>query len=193
MDQLEFNISDDSFITDEQSCFWRVKNPLKEDYYIKGDSNLTIVLEEFENAEVYMYKSVEDNRSYSESMVQYGDQLYPGNPLRLFNHDDFLVIFKKNDLNEETGRFKLVYTKSGDKYPFWRKPFLDHGEGLWYTVYTLFFMLLFTLFFLLIHVLCVRPCCLNKPLCCCSYRKKKDKDVKEKPKKEKDPMQSKKV
>ena len=73
MDQLEFKIRDDSFVTDEQSCYWRVKNPLKEDYYINGDSNLTIVLEEVENAEVYIYKSDEDNRSDSESMVQYGD------------------------------------------------------------------------------------------------------------------------
>ena len=58
-----------------------VESELKKGYYIEGESEMTIVLETAQNAEVYILQG--SDRASAESMIEQGDRLYPGNPLRI--------------------------------------------------------------------------------------------------------------
>ena len=74
-----------------QACYWKIKSPIKEDYYIEDESEITFVLETADNAEIFIYKG--SDRDEAESLIEFGDRLYPGNPLRFTDLDDLLVVF----------------------------------------------------------------------------------------------------
>ena len=64
-----------------QACHWPFESILKKDYYIDGESEMTLVLQKADNAEIYIFKG--SDRSKAENVVEQGDRLYPGNPLRV--------------------------------------------------------------------------------------------------------------
>lgn len=126
-----------------------------------------MVLEKAINADIYIFRG--DDRTDAESMIEKGDKLYPGNPLRLEHHDDLLIVFTKASILDVTdGSFKLTYETSGDKHAFWRRPFLDEDVVYWYIALSSTCILLIALIYLVVHFLCFRPCCLKKPICCCN-------------------------
>ena len=68
-------------IDSKEACYWVVESELKKGYYIEGESEMTIVLETAQSAEVYILQG--SDRATAESMIEQGDRLYPGNPLRI--------------------------------------------------------------------------------------------------------------
>ena len=74
-----------------QACHWKIKSPIKEDYYIEDESEITFVLETADNAEIFLYRG--SDREEAESLIEFGDRLYPGNPLRFTDLDDLLIVF----------------------------------------------------------------------------------------------------
>ena len=77
-----------------QACHWPFESILKKDYYIEGESEMTLTLQKADNAEIYIFKG--SDRSIAESVVEQGDRLYPGNPLRVVHMEDLLIVFRKS-------------------------------------------------------------------------------------------------
>ena len=91
---------------------------------MKDESELTFILEEADNAEVYILKGTD--RETASNEIEQGDKLYPGNPLRITHNDDFLILFKTsvtgsgivsntnaNTFTSQKGSFKLTYEVTG--------------------------------------------------------------------------------
>ena len=145
---------------------------------------MTIVLETADNAEIYMFKG--SDRASAESLIDEGDRLYPGNPLRFSDLDDLLIVFRKTFNGQSSfvsgvgdqyetldGSFSLNYEVSGIQYSFWQRPFVYHDDdAYWWT-----FRIGSGLFILLalagaVYGFIARPLCLKKPICClCCYDK----------------------
>ena len=51
------------------------------------------MLETADNAEIFIYKG--SNRDEAESLIEFGDKLYPGNPLRFKDLEDLFIVFRK--------------------------------------------------------------------------------------------------
>ena len=113
-----------------QACYWEIKSPIKEDYYVEDESEVTFVLETADNAEVYIYEG--SDRASAVSIIEFGDKLYPGNPLRITHLEDLLVVFRKAQNGQSVnvagvgeqyetfdGSFSLTYEVSGHQYSFW--------------------------------------------------------------------------
>ncbi len=129
-----------------------------------------------------------DKRENASRLIENGEQLYPGNPLRITFQDDFIVLFIKQqtgvtsnyideNLQEKTkftnwtGDFKLTYTAKGLIHPFWKKPFLREPDAFYYLFLVGLGLFLLLIPCSLIYCCIVRPCCLKKPICCCSKTK----------------------
>ena len=167
----------------EQACYWKIKSPIKDDYFIEDKSELTFVLETADNAEVYIYKG--SDREEAESIIEEGDKLYPGNPLRITHLDDILVVFRKKVDGQYTfiegvgdiyetfdGSFSLAYEVTGPQYSFWQQPFVYHDDNdYWWWAFRIFVAVIFlTSIGCFTYSCIVRPCCLRKPVCClCCY------------------------
>ena len=166
-----------------QACSWKIENPLRKDNYITDLSEVTIVLEFNDNADVFILLG--QNRGEAINIIEQGDKLYPGNPLRLSTHLDFYIVFIKSVDGIESngsytsylGSFSLSYEVSGTKHPFWEVPFLGIHRAFWY----LFLVSIIIAIGSCIYFLCVRPCCLKQPICPCSDPKWKVDIDKDKP------------
>ena len=154
------------------------------DNYITDLSEVTVVLEYNENADIFIFLG--QNRGDAINIVEQGDKLYPGNPLRLSNNLDFYILFIKSvdgiesngSYTSYSGSFSLSYEVSGKKHPFWEVPFLHVHRAFWYLAVAAVLIAIGSS----IYFFCVRPCCLKKPICPCSDPKRKvdiDKDKKD--------------
>ena len=76
-----------------QACHCVIENPLRTEYYIEGKSELTIQLQSSDNSAIYIM--IGSDRSKASSLIENGDQLYPGNPLRFDFQDNFIVLMMK--------------------------------------------------------------------------------------------------
>ena len=157
-------------IETQQACSWKIENPLRKDNYILDLSEVTVVLEYDINADVFIF--VGQNRGEAINIVEQGDKLYPGNPLRLSTNLDFYIVFIKSvdgiesngSYTSYSGSFSLSYEVSGKKHPFWEVPFLLLPRALWYITLISVLIAIGSC----IYFFCVRPCCLKKPICPCS-------------------------
>lgn len=152
-----------------QACYWPLESPLRTEHYIEGESELTLVLEEANNADVYILRGTD--RSTAENSVELGDKLYPGNPLRITHLDDLLVVFRLTVHDEitikptgvtqyiSTGSFQLNYEATGPQYPFWRRPFLEYDEALWYATFYTAAVIVALCPCLIVYCCIIRPCC----------------------------------
>ena len=53
---------------------------------------MTIILEAAINGEVYIFKG--GDRATTENIIEDGDRLWPGNPLRINHKEDLLIVFR---------------------------------------------------------------------------------------------------
>ena len=51
-----------------EACYWALESELRQGYYIEGESEMTMVLETVQNAEVYILKG--SDRATAESMIE---------------------------------------------------------------------------------------------------------------------------
>ena len=65
----------------EIACYWTIESPLRKEDFIEGQSELTLVLETAINAQVFVFTG--EKRDEVKELVELGDKLYPGNPLRI--------------------------------------------------------------------------------------------------------------
>lgn len=146
-------------------CTWFLKSPLRTDYYIEGVSEWSLILEFTFNAHVFIFKgsSLED----ATSLIEGGDQWYPGNPIRLTAPTDDLVIVFKRPYISGAAHFSATYKVKGRTYPFWEEPFIEEDEIYWHLFRV--GLLIFALFMLWLplYTFCWRPCIRQKPICCC--------------------------
>ena len=68
-------------IATEQACLFKIESPLKKDHYIEGKSELQIVLQSQTNAGVYVLRG--GDRKTATGLIENGDRLYVGSPLRV--------------------------------------------------------------------------------------------------------------
>ena len=80
-------------IETEQACYWLIPSPLKQEYYIEEESDVTFILETAQNADIFVFKG--SDRDSATSIIEKGDKLYPGNPLRITSLDDLVIVFRK--------------------------------------------------------------------------------------------------
>lgn len=170
-------------VNTEQACYCPIKSPIKEDYYIEDESEVTFVLETADNAEVYIYKG--SDRAAAESLIEDGDRLYPGNPLRFSELDDIMIVYRKAvngqlvtdpdslAMEYETfdASFSLTYEVKGTQYSFWQKPFVYYDDDTYWWIFRIGLCVSVALaLFFCVYGCIVRPLCLNKPICClCCY------------------------
>ena len=89
-----------------------LESQLKKNYFIEGESEMTLILETADNADVYIMKG--SDRETAEVMIENGDRLYPGNPLRISDMSDVLILFRRRTIDATTpGSFTLSYELSG--------------------------------------------------------------------------------
>ena len=136
-----------------------------------------------ENADVYVFEGT--NRKEATNLIENNDKLYPGNPLKITTHSDLMLVFKKTlDGYERTvysytqedwftifetvdGSFEITYVLSGEKHPFYRRPFVGEPEAYWYMFLVAFGLVCAAILALIVYTFIVRPVCLKKPICCC--------------------------
>ena len=93
----------------DQACHWKIPSPIKEDYYVEDESEVTFILETAQNAEIFIFKG--SDRDSASSIIEMGDKLYPGNPLRITELDDLMIVFRK----KVNGEY-LYDNGDGDQY-----------------------------------------------------------------------------
>jgi len=100
-------------------------------------------------------------------LIENGDKLYPGNPLRVTKPQKIVVVFRKtkhgvqvaSNYTSYSGSFELSYSVSGKKEPFWRRPFVDQPKAYYYLFLVALFLTILALIGLIIYSFIVRPCC----------------------------------
>ena len=125
---------------------------------------MTLILEKVENAEVYIFKG--GDRATAESVIEKGDRLYPGNPLRITHKEDLLIVFRKSvtgvvassNFSPLPGSFTLSYEVIGTKHAWWKLPFIDEHEAYWYASLSVTCLVLVCCPIAFIYFLIVRPC-----------------------------------
>ena len=116
-------------------------------------------------------------------MIDQGDRLYPGNPLRFTHQDDLLITYRKETTSSLFIRssFTISYQVEGDRYAFWEQPFIGKSKALWTTFVVAVWAFVICCPFLTCYFCVVRPCCCKQPICCsCRGKRRSDHQVDEK-------------
>ena len=80
-------------------------------------SEMTLILESAINGEVYIFKG--GDRATTENIIEDGDRLWPGNPLRINHKEDLLIVFRSKPVNDNSdtsskpGSFVMSYEVIG--------------------------------------------------------------------------------